>query len=1176
MNKILIALLFLVSQYGLAKSLWGLNSDTESRLLSALELSHAHKVSKSNKMGGFVTVGDDSNCDFRVGANKIQNAIDSGATEIRIASNSIYEENVVINNPNVSLILRGGFSDCSQADLGNQSDLVDDWAIVGRFPGSFGAVFLITGLPQGNTIVFENIKIISSDLLTASGSSIKVDGSDSDLILDKVWITQGAEISGGGLQISNSNSTTVLKNTEIFNNAAANGGGLYCNNTSGVFKNTTIVLDETSSIHDNSVRFDGGGAYIGNDCLLTSFSGSVILSSNSGIVNNTANRDGGGLYVIDDGKVLIYGGKLCDVNNECFGNEDAPASVSGNNADSDSSGFDSGGGIYASGSGTDITIIAGYLSKNTNNNGIGGGLALFDNAQLTINHPRKNNLALSCWNSYKCNMFEGNSAISGGAIYSSSFATIEHVFFEDNEAENGAVITSTISSTTEIQSSVIDNNGSGLFFNSNSIFEVMDNANLNIKYSTIADNIYNGVVFDVVGSFSNFNIQSSIVHDSSGLNIINSFTGTVSSSCVMGHEVASLTGTSNSINDPMFIDRLNRNYHLNSTNSPAIDYCDAIPLIGNNIPMPSKKDIDFQSHGFDNINLSNLLGPYDLGADEAYPQNFVTVGMGASCDFNTNSQSIQDAINTGVQEIRLAKTGSYTQPFTIDNINLKLIGGFETCDDALNNIQTFTSTSLLGTIGPVEPIIIIKGSSLRNTVILEKLILSGADNSAITAISTNTEIILNNVLIKQNNLAIGFSGGAIFTSNSNVDFTLHNSRILQNTATNGGGIYCSGEEASIKLTGLSGIVNNSADGKGGGIHITNGCQLTVYSGTLDPVSLTFTGIQGNNAKQEGGGIYADLGAKVVLYGHEFCSASGVCVGNNTNPVNVNNNRSDSDSSGGERGGGIYLTGLGTSVEIYAGLIQGNLSPNGAGVYVNDQASLTVARLFKDCWDPVRCNLFQNNRAFTTGGAIQNDQGIVNISSTYFEGNKGIAGSALYAFGALSRNRIEGSVFNHNKHVSSTNNAYVIRAAVSAKVEIVHSTFADNSVENTAVFGIASNSELKLFSSIINDPTGVVLDTNPGTTIINCVMAHETSSFSGSNIFLNDPDFIDRVNLDYHLSVNSPAIDVCDNSFANVQFRDIDFESRGVDNPNAPNNIGTYDIGADETSGSDVLFANGFE
>ncbi|MBL4774380.1 MAG: hypothetical protein JKX98_12620, partial [Alcanivoracaceae bacterium] len=420
-------------------------------------------------------------------------------------------------------------------------------------------------------------------------------------------------------------------------------------------------------------------------------------------------------------------------------------------------------------------------------------------------------------------------------------------------------------------------------------------------------------------------------------------------------------------------------------------------------------------------------------------------------------------------------------------------------------------------------------------------------------------------------------GGGIFVSQSNADIKMVDTIITKNSAPQAGGIYCNGSGASIVMSGNSGLSQNTTTGKGGGAYITGGCEFTMYSGIANPTAFTTVGISANIADEEGGGIYADSGGKIVLNGHKDCSQT--CIGDNSNPVSVNNNKSNSGLSSGERGGGIYITGSSTTAKLYAVLFSENLSPNGGAIYVNDFANLTVERLSQDCWDSVKCNYFHDNLSFATGGAIQNDQGFINISSTYFEENKGSSGSVLYAFGNNSHNVFEGCVFNNNNSQGNSDD-FVIRAAVSASVEVSHSTFADNFITNTSVFGITADSELKLFSSIIHDLDGDVLDTNPGNVVSDCLMVHEAFSLSGitsTNLFLDDPEFVDRNNRNYHLNINtSPAIDRCDDSMANLQFKDIDFDDRGIDDVNVNNFNGPYDLGADEAVINDIIFKNGFE
>ena len=73
----------------------------------------------ANRAGDeFVTIGTDAACDFNSALMGIQNVIETGAEEIRVASNGFYQENIDIFNRNV--VIRGGFATCADADDNNQ------------------------------------------------------------------------------------------------------------------------------------------------------------------------------------------------------------------------------------------------------------------------------------------------------------------------------------------------------------------------------------------------------------------------------------------------------------------------------------------------------------------------------------------------------------------------------------------------------------------------------------------------------------------------------------------------------------------------------------------------------------------------------------------------------------------------------------------------------------------------------------------------------------------------------------------------------------------------------------------------------------------------------------------------------------------------------------------------
>ncbi len=1174
-----------------AESNWELSPQTERSLSEGLKLKSQYLKSKQNKANiGFVTVGSDSNCDFRVGNNKIQNAIDSGANEIRIASNDIYEELVTISSPFANVTLRGGFSNCTAASGNIQSNLESDWTEITRPSGQSTSIFTIVGLTSNVKTIFENIKIVGGNGQgSTGGGGIRIENTESDVILNNVRLTGGFNIAtGGGLSVISSNSVVILKNTSIDNNQTlTHGGGIYCNDFSGMSKFSSIILDTKSAITGNSTQNHGGGAYLDKRCLLSVFSGSAnpfplpknkadstekglgALADNSGVTLNNANGFGGGVYLSGGAGLLVYGNELCTVD-ACFGDKTNPANIIGNTSNANNAApMGNGGGIYATGVSTDVTISAGLIADNKVVFYSGGAIALLDNASLTVNRSGS-----ECWDPVRCNYFSTNRAgQNGGVIYNdNATANISHAYFEGSRANIGVAIYSANNALTNVDTSVFNHNGLGgdIIFFDNALIFATSGADMEMKYVTIADNDVTLGVFRIENNMGTvLLLNSSIVDDvNSGPVIANSGVGSgfIFANCVMAHETTSLTGSNNTVDDPEFVNRINRDYHLSNT-SPAIDYCGVLTTASN-------KDIDFQGHGWDNPSLSNNFGPFDIGADENFVKGYFTIGSDATCDFDSATLTIQDVIDTGVGEVRIAHNGLYESPIVI-NSSVKLRGGYLDCSAAdANNSTTHTTIDAPG--GVAIPTVNIQGSFLYNSILIEHITFMGqnANFSAISAFDAFAEIILNDVTIIGHNIDEFNFGGGINLSDGAIDLTLLDTLVFNNSAHRGGGIYCDGSLSSITIQGDSGVAHNTAQSKGGGVYLTNGCELTIYSGVSNPDASTNFGISDNLSYNEGGGIYADLAAQVTLYGHEFCDSNG-CVGNNASPVNVNNNTSGffpGSVTNDDRGAGIYAIDQGTIVNVYAGLFKDNSARFGGALYVGNSASLNVSRLSGDCWDATRCNYFFNNIGLSgSGGAIYSLQGQLNISSSYFEENTAPLGSAMSVGSSFLR--IEGSVFNNNNQ-AVLSGVSVIAASISSTVEIIHSTFADNFIENTATFSVSPNSELRLYSSIVNDPLGAVLNSF-GSTTLNCVMVHDASLLLGTNIIEASPGFVDRNNRDYHLLANAQAKDVCDNSVVQSQFKDIDFEQRGLDDPLLPNIVGTFDVGADEAF-VELIFTNGFE
>ena len=584
---------------------------------------------------------------------------------------------------------------------------------------------------------------------------------------------------------------------------------------------------------------------------------------------------------------------------------------------------------------------------------------------------------------------------------------------------------------------------------------------------------------------------------------------------------------------------------------------------------------------------------------------FVTVGALNSCDYHIGTTLIQDAIDDGHSEIRIANDTTYTENLSITDISVTLKGGYADCTAADSDTQS-GMTQIDGAAAAGEPVISISGATERHTIVLDSLILSFGTGTGffpgggISTLAADAEININNSFIANNTSAFG---GGISINSGDTDFAIVDTLIFNNTAGFGGGIYCSGPDASILMSGNSGVSVNIADGsagavdtagKGGGIYISDQCLFTSYSGTDGSGFLDLRGIAANNATDQGGGVFASGGATVNLWGFEFCFFS--CIGNNTSPANLSGNRAESDESGAvgfRAGSGAFITGAGTTMSIYSGRVTGNdvgtTINDGGGIYADAGSTFITSRLTKACWDQEKCNYYADNASGSGGGfagAFYNRESTMEITNTVIENNRSDGGNVLYTTGANAVTTIKGSLIYNNgdSGADGFNDNGVFRVTTDAELDIERSTIADNNA-TTAVFRIAASADAgtsSILASIVHDASsGDVYESAPGLVGNDCSMFHESVSIptlSGFSV-VDDPEFIDRINNDFHIDPSfSPALDYCDEvpGPTPVEYRDMDFEAYGFDDPTVANNFGPYDIGADETYANDIIFKDGFE
>jgi hypothetical protein len=598
------------------------------------------------------------------------------------------------------------------------------------------------------------------------------------------------------------------------------------------------------------------------------------------------------------------------------------------------------------------------------------------------------------------------------------------------------------------------------------------------------------------------------------------------------------------------------------------------------------------------LNASNYLR-YKNKKPNKGTDSIVSMGNDPMCDVDVNIANIQQVIDSGVTEIRLADTATYSEDLFISNKSITIRGGYLNCEDANNDLQQSTKTLITGT--SLASVISISGADETHTISLQNLDIQngvGSDffsGGGISTLGAKANITLENVNVSNNN---GSYGGGIAINGGDTSLTVIDSIIQYNSAAvSGGGIYCTGNQASLALFGLTGVLNNTSleqnsfnDG-GGGLYLSQGCTASLFAGSS--TNMDQFGISGNVSETNGGGVFLNDGAKLYIYGQEFCFFN-VCFGDATQPVNISNNQAHDhhvyDFYG--NGGGIYAAGSGTSVSIQGGLINNNHADfRGAGLYLA-AAELNISKDNSSCWNKIRCNFFQANqvRNFemedTYGGALYIESGEANINFSYFEDNRADIGTAMHLNYGVTN--ISTSVLNNNGNlgIGAFADQSVISMNTQAKLTLEHVTIADNKVQTAIIAHNSSAIDLNIYSSIIYNPnSGPILDelvyVNSN---INCVIAHEINtmqSLGGTHLLNNNPQFKDSLQRDYHLNAAlSPALDFCPPSTVLGELKDIDGQTKGWDDgsiSNDQNNINnTYDAGADESYDNDIIFMSDYD
>lgn len=579
---------------------------------------------------------------------------------------------------------------------------------------------------------------------------------------------------------------------------------------------------------------------------------------------------------------------------------------------------------------------------------------------------------------------------------------------------------------------------------------------------------------------------------------------------------------------------------------------------------------------------------------------FATFGDDVNCDYHSQNDSINAIINSGIADIRITNQIEIDQqiiiPQDVDQ-TFSIVGGYDDCTDAQSSELPNNKTTINGNNTLDNLVRILANES--QTIYLMNLNLTDSISSAMSLEQFDSTVNFINSDVSSSGSALNQSGGGIFvdglyaTNQSVPSLLMYQVNVFDNQAANGGGIYC--RNSSITLLNESGVYNNLAS-LGGGIAAYNGCYINYLSGTDDLINSDI-GIHHNHATNGGGGILLLGDRNTPSYGspHLYID-SGSNLATNGKPLNINSNTADFI------GGGIYIV---TDGELTASgvLLAENQSLNGAGIatfrnvgqHADSKININISQINNSCWSKAKCNQLINN--FTDindgkGGLMNftNHSGIadglnVKVAQSWIEGNRSDWGVILYN-NAAGNFTFEGNIITNNGNNGSNfhldDYLFYIRKTNTAHqldFNLAYNTIIDNKVNQYLLTTLnTSFIRFKAHGNIIEDKLPLCPPSN--NYVLNCNISNIADPFTASNsqqTIIDTVNFMDNPNQDFRLMSDSIAIDRCE-EVAQVyesQFKDLDYNDRGIDNQLIVDDLGSFDIGAYEFI-TDLLFNDSFE
>lgn len=571
------------------------------------------------------------------------------------------------------------------------------------------------------------------------------------------------------------------------------------------------------------------------------------------------------------------------------------------------------------------------------------------------------------------------------------------------------------------------------------------------------------------------------------------------------------------------------------------------------------------------LKLPGLLGAtlfaWGVVADPLSAATFIVGAGGAPCTHATLAAAVaaaqangpgDDTIRLAVPSLALAAT------LDINDHGVLIFGGYSSCSAA-----TATGTTTITGGGATDGIWLHGAASDYRSFVLSRvdLDMQASGRRALRIEGLFAALVQRSVV----HGGRATDGANLYVSGAALVYVSEFSDVRDGLATgNGGGIYCAGG-ASVELQSGAWLRNNQASGSGGGLYADD-CSFKATSGTPTGERIE---IRDNSSSSQGGAIAAVNGSSVILSGRWGAF-------NNTVYFHQNN--------AGVVGGAIYL--LNSNATLRNVWLEANGAQTGGGLFVSLSSTLTMDVDETTCSQPRNCSRMRYNyisqqpgsgggsaiAVAGTGTATIRQSRIYDHLSV--DGSPGPAGATLGSGATLS---FEGCEFFRNGGFAPGDpevSRFFVKSGSTLK--IAYSTIVDPVV--TAGIGAIQSeagATVRLFSSIIL--TGRTFETGSAasaSSIFDCDIVSETASLPSAGSFVVAypfPEFLftDAGNDDFSLLPTALAIDYCDDFNAPPTDSDVDNQVRGFNAPVA-DNIGTFDLGADEWMEAGALFWDGFE